>query len=270
MEPRTFQTPGEVQLQMRIPSGSVDVMLEDTPITVVEITGERDPDDFTIVLDDLASGGLRLRVEQRGRKSFGWNASRDIRVRVKAPNGAAVSLDSGAADLSVLGDAGAITMRSGSGDLNFERSDADVVAKVASGDVRGRSVGGNLRAHGASGDVNISAVEGSVVARTASGDVTLGDVRGPTDAVTASGDVSIARVHTGRVHVQSMSGDVTVGVASGTRVWMDVSSTSGTTNSDLTVSNSSDDEAATLELRLSTLSGDVRVTRSDTQRVGES
>lgn len=268
MEPRTFQTPDGVHLEIRIPSGTLDVSLEETPTTVLEITGERDPDDFTIVYEDLGSGGHRLRVEQRGRTSFGWNGSRDVRVRVRAPNGASVSLDSGSADLSIAGDAGAIAMKSGSGDVVFDRSRADVTAKVASGAVRGRSVGGDLRVHSASGDVDVSAVEGTVVARTASGGLDLGDVGGSADVTTASGNVLIHRARTGQVHVQSMSGDVRVGVATGTRVWMDLSSTSGETTSELDVSDSSDEKAAALELRLSTVSGDIRVMRAEAEALG--
>ena len=43
MEPMTFDTPGMLTLEVRIPSGGIVVKATDTSVTTLEIRGERDP-----------------------------------------------------------------------------------------------------------------------------------------------------------------------------------------------------------------------------------
>ena len=53
---QTYDTPGGLQLEVRIPAGSIRVRAEETSQTHVTIQGERAPEDFRIVKDDLAGG----------------------------------------------------------------------------------------------------------------------------------------------------------------------------------------------------------------------
>ena len=50
---------------------------------------------------------------------------------------------------------------------------------------------------------------------------------------TTSGDVEVGSVGSGDVRVQSVSGDVRIGIGRGTRVWVDATSVSGTLESEL-------------------------------------
>ena len=62
--------------------------------------------------------------------------------------------------------------------------------------------------------------------------------------------------------MKTVSGDVVIGVAPGTSAFLDVSSKSGSTSSDLPVSDVPvDGSALQLEIRANTVSGDVRVRR---------
>jgi DUF4097 and DUF4098 domain-containing protein YvlB len=71
--------------------------------------------------------------------------------------------------------------------------------------------------------------------------------------------VSIAQAATGRLNLKTISGDVAVSVAPGTRVWLDLSSTSGDAVSEL---DGSDGEGASLEIHAASVSGDILVRRA--------
>lgn len=261
MEPRTFDTPDGLHLELRIPSGSINVETADISSTTVEIRGEKDANEFRIELTPLADGGHRLRIHQERRAfQFGW--TREVSVHVRAPGGVTVDAESGSADLEVDGDAGSIAFRSGSGDLRFSSVRGDVTAKCASGDINGGSVAGGLVAHTASGDVEVGSAVGRIVARSASGDVRVGHAPGPVQATTASGDLSFGGLAHGEATLRSVSGDIDVGIATGTRVWLDLSSVSGDTRSDLDPSDAPEEGRDLVELRAQSVSGDIRV-RSD-------
>jgi DUF4097 and DUF4098 domain-containing protein YvlB len=263
MEPQRFTTPNGLQLDVKISSGSIEIETTDTTETTLEIRNERDPDDFRIECTELPGGGHRLVVEERRRKAFSFGFSRELRVGVRCPTGTTVEANSGSADLDVRGRVGALAFQSGSGDLSFEDSDGDVVVKLASGDVQGRHALGDLVANTASGDIQVDRVDGELVARTASGDVQVRASGSSVQITTASGDVRVSGLSLGEATIRSVSGDVQVGVARGTRVWLDLSSVSGDTVSDLEMGDGpAAGEAAALELRASTVSGDIHV-RSD-------
>ena len=263
MEPKTFTTPGPLSLDVRIPVGTIEVRATDTIETHVELTGERDAEEITVELTPRPLGGHRLLVAHRPRKTFGWfGGLEDLRCRIDVPVGTEIEGESGSADLTVIGDIGALVFRSGSGDLSFGDVAGNVSVKLASGDVEGGAVGGDLTAHSASGDVRVASVGGEALVRTASGDTELGHASGSVQATTASGDVELDRAESGRLNLKTVSGDVTVGVAPGTRVWLDLSSASGDAISEL---DGSDGEGTILEVHAASVSGDILVRRA---RVG--
>jgi hypothetical protein len=82
---------------------------------------------------------------------------------------------------------------------------------------------------------------------------------------TASGDIDLRRVVSGEVKVNSASGDVVVGVAQGSRLWVDAQSLSGDTSSELELESGvpvETDEGPLVELRAVTMSGDISVRRA--------
>lgn len=244
MGARTFETPAAVMLDVRIGTGQIHVdAASETAETVVHVTGERDPDEVEVEARELPDGGLRIRVDQRGTGLF--RKGRKLDVRVVAPPGVVVKAETGSADLEARGSLGALTFQSGSGDVALEDIDGDLSVKSGSGDVAGSRVGGDASVTTASGDVALARVEGTLVLRTASGDVEIGTVTN------------------GEATVRAASGDVIVGVAPGTPVWMDLSSVSGTATSELEPADGAEGGVApALELRVGSVSGDVRVRRA--------
>lgn len=268
METRTFDTPDGLELELRIPSGRIQIRAEETVTTRLDVRGERDPDDFWIAFDDAGARGHRLTVEHRQRgKLFGgalglWGEN-EVVVDITMPSRATVSVETGSADLDVTGTIGSLDVRSGSGDCRFDTVDGDVEVKTASGDVSGGTVGGRLSIHTASGDTRVRSVSGDVVGRSASGDISIGAAV-TANVTTVSGDVELLAVRSGDNTIRSVSGDVEVGVPRGSRVYLDLMSTSGSTTSDLDMSGGDGgaDGGADLELHVSTVSGDIRVVRT--------
>jgi DUF4097 and DUF4098 domain-containing protein YvlB len=261
METRTFETPAGVMLDIRIAAGRIHVdAASDSAETVVHVTGERDPEEVEMEAHELPDGGLRIRVEQRGTGLF--RKGRNLDVRVSTRPGAVVKAETGSGDLEARGSLGTLTFRSGSGDVAFEEIDGELSVKSGSGDVAGVRVGGDASVTTASGDVAFARVEGSLVLRSASGDVAVGGVGGDVQVTTASGDVEIGSVTHGEATVRAASGDISVGVAPGTPLWMDLSSVTGTATSELEPADAAEGAPApALELRMTSVSGDVRVQR---------
>jgi putative adhesin len=257
-----FDTPGRLHLELRIPAGSIRIRAEQTSQTTLSIRGERDPDDFRIVFDDVRPDEHHLTIEYRERgKLFGWKGN-ELRVDLTVPLGTALACDTGSADLEVTARIGSLTFRSGSGDCRFDDVDGDLTVKVASGDLAGATVGGGFSFNSASGDARVREIAGDVAAKSASGDLSLGTVDGSVRLATVSGDVEIESVASGSVFVRSVSGDVEIGVARGTRVYLDLNSTSGDTVSELDMSDASAGVGADLQLQVGTVSGNIRIVRA--------
>jgi hypothetical protein len=67
----------------------------------------------------------------------------------------------------------------------------------------------------------------------------------------------------GKVSLKSASGNLKVGIREGSSLWVDARSRSGEVRSELPVSDlPPDDDAPAIELRATTMSGDVTVTRA--------
>jgi DUF4097 and DUF4098 domain-containing protein YvlB len=259
MDPMTFTTPNGLRLELRIPAGSIEVETADTGETLLEINGERDPAEFRVECSERPEGGHRLRVEQHRRRAFAFGWSRDLRVCVRVPRGTHVQADTGSADLQARGEIGSLSFRSGSGDVAFDRVNGDVTIKMASGDVKGARVDGDLSANSASGDIRIDAVGGDLVARSASGDVEVEAAGGSAHVSTASGDIGVGGLARGEATLRSVSGDIDVTVTRGTAVWLDLSSVSGGAVSNLAMDEGSGSGEAALELRATSVSGDIQV-----------
>jgi DUF4097 and DUF4098 domain-containing protein YvlB len=255
----TYPTPDGVDMEIRIASGSIEVRCEPREDTAIEIRGERDPEDVRVDSTEHPNGRPLIMIEQRKPRVLG--SGRALQVLVHAPERCGVDASTGSADLTIRGNAGAVGFRSGSGDATFERASGDVGVSVVSGRVTGGRIDGDLTVHTASGDVEVGSIGGTATATTASGDITIGSIAGSATASSASGDVRIGSVELGSVRARTMAGDVAVGVRPGARVWLDLSSMSGETVSELDPSDGGVGEAAT-QLHLSSVSGDIRVHRA--------
>jgi hypothetical protein len=251
MRIETFSTPGPVRLQIQIPRGDVEVQTGDVQETTVELEASgRDAEELEqdARIESRPRGdGFEVFVEvERGRGLGLFRRNGSYRVDVTVPHGAELSAELASADIRGRG--------------RF----VDVNLSVASGDVQLERVDGEAKVDTASGDIEIAHV-GSAKVNSASGDVQIDDAAEALEVNTASGDIELRRVVEGDVKVNSASGDIEVGIAKGSRLWVDAQSLSGDTSSELELESGAPvetDEGPLIELRAVTMSGDITVRRA--------
>ena len=267
----TFDTPGSVSLQIKLPSGRVVVATADEPKTTVEVValgrrGQDAMDDIEITMDER-SGRHVVRVEQRDRFRWGpiqitWGG--DFECRITCPAGTDLEIAGASTNVRVDGELGEVSARTASGDIRLQGVVGPLQVKTASGDVFVGVVAGEGAIATVSGDVGIERIDAALTARAVSGDITVGSIAAELGISTTSGDVDLKAVLDGDVRVQTVSGDVRVGVARGTRVWVDAASVSGRLESELGLDDEQADETedGIVPLYVKTVSGDVSVVRA--------
>jgi DUF4097 and DUF4098 domain-containing protein YvlB len=254
---QTFETPGSVRLEIRIPAGRIHLDAVQTATTEVDVTH----------LDPHTDEEPRVRIEARGEGETtvvlieavdkGFRRTRQFDVRVRCPEGAAAKVRTGSADLSATGPLSAVNARSGSGDVGLERV-GSVRFDSGSGSFEAETVTGPTDVRTASGDVRIDVAEGAVRAHLVSGDLRITRVEGGAFVKTVSGDATFSECGPGQLKLESVSGDVWAGLRPGLDVWLDLRSVSGRVRSGLTPADGPTSGAGGLvELRAHTVSGDI-------------
>ncbi len=269
-----FETPGSVSLQLKLPSGRVLVTTADEPRTTVEVVavgrrGQEAVDEIEVTMEERLGRSV-IRVEQKDRFRWGpiqitWGG--DFECRVTCPAGTDLELSAGSTDLRADGELGEVSVRTASGDVHLESARGDVQVKTASGDIAVGTIASEAALVTVSGDLDVGHANATLTARAVSGDVTIGTLSGELSLSTTSGDVDIKAVSGGDVKVQTVSGDVRVGIARGTRTWIDAGSVSGKLQSELGLEDAEPEDAPeasgpVVPLRVKTVSGDVSVVRA--------
>ena len=270
MRREVFETGGPVKLDVRVPAGAVEIETHPGTTTELELDVAGDADAGRELLERATiehregQDEVVVHVRDRGRGVFGLFRNLDVRVAVRAPVGSSVKFETASADLRARGTLGSLDATTASGDAEVEELTAELEVSTASGDVDVRSVGGPARVNTASGDVELGVVRRPVSVKSASGDVTIESAETDVEIRTASGDQRVAAVTAGCVDLQSMSGDITVGVRRGSNVWVDGRAMSGELTSELELGDEAppDDGAPLVELRATTMSGDVHLGRA--------
>jgi hypothetical protein len=259
-----FETPGSVSLQVKLPSGRVLVSTVDDPVTTVEVVavgrrGQDAIDEIEVTMEERL-GRYVVKVEQKDRFRWGpiqitWGG--DFECRIACPAGSDLDLSGGSTDLRADGELGEVTVRTASGDVRLESVLRELEVKTASGDIDVGSVAAESSLVTVSGDVVLGRAEVALTARSVSGDVTIG---------ATAGDVDVKAVSGGDVRVQTVSGDVRIGIARGTRTWIDAASVSGRLESELGLEDrepeDEDSMAPVVPLHVKTVSGDVSIVRA--------
>jgi hypothetical protein len=266
----THQTPVPPRLRLELTAGRIDITTWDDPVTEVSVEPmSNDPASIEAaasVREELreTAGRQEVIVEAQGKRSFlSLRREPELRFTIRAPHGTEVHAKTASAELTALGRLGGVDITTVSGDLTLGEVDGIATLKTVSGDVEIARVGGALRCSTVSGDLDIGPVGGEASLSTVSGDIRIAESGDSVGVKSVSGDLLLDAVSRGEVRVQSISGDITVGVVPGARLWMDVSTASGTTESEL----DSDLGGRDVDLRITgkSTSGDVRLFRAKTQ-----
>ena len=262
---RSFQTPGEPRLRLRNPSGLISVETSDTAETVVELQALRDDEVTRNAIQNavVEQSGTTVTVEIAG-KSWGFlGRSPSVGIRIRCPYGSALDCTTASADVSATGRLGDSVVKTASGDIALEHIGGSLEIQTASGDLRVSAVDGQARLKSVSGDIRLGIARAALDASLVSGDLELDEAHTDLSASTVSGDQSVRSIRDGQIRLQSVSGDIEVGVAPGTRVFIDASATSGDVSSELDVTPApgSSTPGGEAKLRLKSISGDISIVR---------
>lgn len=264
---KTFAIDGPVEVDVRLAAGEIEI--DPTADGSVEVELIAHDEDSQRLVDDarveLHDHTLTVDVPNK-RGGFNWGmmfGRQGITCRIRCPRSSGLSAKTKSADVVIRGTVGGLNVTGASGDVQAMRVEGGVNIRTASGDTRIEEVLGGVNIQTASGDVEIESVRGPLNVASASGDVTIGAAYDNVNVNTVSGDQEHSAVMRGQVHAQSVSGDVTVAVRRGSKVFLDCNTVSGDTSSELELLG---DEPAgdgpLVEIRAKTVSGDIRITRA--------
>jgi hypothetical protein len=262
-----FPVNGPISATIRTAAGSVRIIAEERDSATVDVRPGNSSEAARQSAADtfVEMNGDTLVVETPQARGFLVRRTPSLDVAVRIPLDSRLMVRTASADVFCEGRVATADVNTASGDLQIDQVAGDLTRNAASGDTQFGVVGGSMSCNSASGDVRGRSVGGDLTSKSASGDTLVDAVGGSVRATTASGDIEVGNLARGSTSIHSASGDVQLGVAPGTAVWMDVSTISGDTRSDLNVSDSSPTgSSATLELNVRTVSGDVTIRRSTT------
>ena len=273
---RTYETPGKLRLDLRLPSGRIDVETHDGTQTEVELLADREEAlEHAVVELHERDGGHELLVDVERKKGGGWSAfginididigfrSPNYRLRVRCPHGADALFKTASAEVHVKGRLRAVDVKTASGDVTLEDVEDTLGVKTASGDLKVGHAHADARIQTVSGDISVARIDGDATFQVVSGDVRLDDAGGAVTAKSVSGDVWLDAVVEGDVTLNAVSGDLHVGVRRGSRVYVDATSVSGSMESELELGDAPPtSDGPMVELRARTVSGDVRLVRA--------
>jgi hypothetical protein len=281
MRSETYSTPGPLRLNLEIPSGEIEIATGNTDETRVELEAVANNDAIRELVENSRielvrrGDGHEVIVEAKTRHGIFISLNRgpdirfggpDVRLRISCPHGADLDVRTKSADLRARGEYGDVEIKTASGDLQLDTTKGAARIKTASGDVHIGDAHSSLDVQSVSGDLHAGAVRGDIRAQLVSGDVHVRDAGASISANTVSGDQRFEAVQRGRVELKAISGDVMVGVRSGSRVYVDANTVSGSTSSELELSDSPAptpaEDAPLVEVFVKTVSGDVRIERA--------
>jgi DUF4097 and DUF4098 domain-containing protein YvlB len=281
-----FETPGHVRLVVHNAVGLVAITAAATSTTMVALEpqtpGAEELVERATVECRPKGGGYVVVVKLPTLKGMRFVRRNAVTVRIELPQGSDVTAAMESADMEVTGPVGAIRATSASGDISTDDVDGDVRAKTASGHVTVGNVHGGIHAVTASGDLRCSGAVGTAVFTTGSGDLELGAAGGHVEVkatsgsvrlgelacgatvVNVSGDVRVLDLGAGTMQVRSVSGDVSVGVAAGVDLHVDVETLSGSVTSDIPLADRPGPRRgdARVDLSVRSVSGNVHIGRA--------
>jgi DUF4097 and DUF4098 domain-containing protein YvlB len=274
---QSFEVAGPVELEIRLASGDIDVDTSLDGRVEVELTAHDEESQRLVdsARIELRDGGSRatIVVDVPQKKGFGLSlfGRSGIDCRIRCPEESGLSARTKSADLVVRGTLGGLNVVTASGDVEVDRVSGGVNVKGASCDVTAREVG-PVNIQTASGDIDIDRARGPVNVTSVSGDISIAAACDNVSANSVSGDQDHRAVMRGVVAAHSVSGDVTIGVRRGSKAFLDCTTVSGDTVSELEMTGEvPDGDGPLVEIRAQTVSGDIRITRApaptDTQEV---
>jgi len=262
-----FTCTGPIEAEVVLGAGDIIVSTTDALVATVVVRSRDGRDASVEAVEQTRVEFDHDRLTVHAPDHRGWSlrwGTGQLQIELTLPHDSALRTIGGSTDVRQTGRLGRFDAKTGSGDVTLAETSGPVHVESGSGDVRAQTVGGDLGVHTASGDVSVSRVVGELTVKAASADVRIDEALGQVRVNTASGDVQVGAIRGAGLQVNSASGDVVVGVPIGTRVWLDLSTLSGSTRSDLEMSGTAPTgptDGPTTSVQVRTMSGDVHIRR---------
>jgi hypothetical protein len=260
---KTFEIDGPVRVDVKLAAGEIEIVGSQKGAEVELVAHDADLQELVDnARIELRGNELIVEVPERRGWKFSFGGGRGIGCRIACAEGSSLKARSGSADIEASINLAEADIATASGDVSVRDVSGNLSVKTASGDIDAGDVGGRVAANSASGDITVRSAGGDAHANTASGDISIEsadrDVRGNS----ASGDISVEAVRRGDVAINSASGDVHVGIRRGSRAYLDCSTVSGDTHSELDVSGEPAGDGPLVNVKARTVSGDIKITRA--------
>jgi putative adhesin len=266
---KTFEVQGPVELDVRLASGDIAVDASVEGRVEVELIAHDEESQRLVdgARIELTHAGQRPTVVVDVPQKRGFNLSlfgrSGIECRVRCPHESGLAARTKSADILARGTLGGLNVTTASGDIEVDRVTGGVNVKSASSDFSAREVGDGVNIQTASGDIDIDVARGPVNITSVSGDISLGEAYGNVNANSVSGDQDHRAVMQGLVSANSVSGDITIAVRRGSKAFLECTTVSGDTTSELELSSEAPSgDGPLVEVRAKTVSGDIRITRA--------
>jgi len=275
---KTFEVQGPVELDVRLTSGDIAVDASVDGRVEVELIAHDEESQRLVdgARIELTHAGQRptvvVDVPQKRGFALSLFGRTGIECRIRCPHESGLGVRTKSADVIARGTLGGLNVSTASGDSEVDRVTGGVNVKSASSDFTAREIGDGVSIQTASGDIDIDVARGPVNVTSVSGDISIGEAYDNVNANSVSGDQDHRAVMQGVVSAHSVSGDITIGVRRGSGAFLDCTTVSGDTTSELELrSEAPADGGPLVEVRAKTVSGDIRITRasapSNTQEV---
>jgi hypothetical protein len=278
-----FATPEPISVTIDLSVGNVRIVASDRADTVVEVRPSDGSDDSDVQAAqqtrvDYADGTLTVRGPRSRVFDFS-RKTRSVAVTVELPTGSAVHGDVTAGDVHSTGVLGECRLKASVGHFRIDRTGAarlattghitvDAIAGDAevsngSGRIELGDIGGTAVIKNSNGDITVGTVAGQLRARTANGSISVERAGAAVDAKTSNGSIRVGEVARDTATLDTATGDLEIGIATGTAAWLDLKTGYGQVRNALddTVQGPGKSEQ-TVEVRAHTSFGDITIRRS--------
>ena len=264
-----FPATEPIDMLVEVTAGTVRVTAEQTDSVSVDVRSTksgRAGDDFADeVRVDFADGRLEVVEPSHPRGWLRFDGGLDVMITV--PAGSHCWVSTASADITVVGELGSLDAKTISGKLAAGTITGTAELSTTSGRISLSEAAGQVSAKSASGSVELGHVGGDVAVNTVSGRIQIGKADANAAIRSASGLVKIGSLTRGHAEIGTVSGEVKVGVAKGVNVYLDMASVSGRVTSELEPADPADGDGVDLHLQCRSISGAVKVLRSEPAEV---
>lgn len=248
MSTYTFMSTAPAKLFVEFGKGNLEVQTTETDETIVEIDGD---DAESLVIEQ---SGDTINVVDPHKGPF--SRSRRYDITITAPSHSQLRTRTGSADIATQGVLRAAWIQTGSGDVRVDQVTEQFDVETGSGDIEADTLDGHASIKSGSGDIRIGTAH-DLRTKTGSGSVEIDEVEGEVSHSTGAGDFAIHSVSAGRISVKGASSDVRIGIPNGTPVWTDINTVTGRWTSTVESAGAPAAGEPYVELRTTTVSGDI-------------